>query len=43
MGRKTQEVVLPNGIQVSTCKGVLPGTSLQDTPLEGTLKPSVAK
>lgn len=33
------EAVLPNGRQVSICKGTLPGASLQDTLLEGTLKP----
>lgn len=33
------EAVLPNGRQVSICKGTLLGASLQDTLLEGTLKP----
>lgn len=37
------EAVLPNGRQVSICKGTLAEASLQDTLLEGTLKPSLAK
>lgn len=37
------EAVLPNGRQVSICKGTFPEASLLDTLLEGTLKPSLAK